>query len=181
MSRLDRFDAASGAPVDTTEDAALIAERLSAIGARFERWPTRTLPPHADDAAVLDAYADEIAALARAGYPTADVLRVSPRTPDPEALRAKFLSEHTHAEDEVRYFVEGAALFTLNAGGIVHNLRAEAGDLVCVPAGMRHWFDMGACPRFTVLRLFQNPEGWVARYTGDPIAERFPRFEPVPA
>jgi 1,2-dihydroxy-3-keto-5-methylthiopentene dioxygenase len=28
-----------------------------------------------------------------------------------------------------------------------------------------------------VLRLFENPDGWVARFTGDAIADRFPRHE----
>jgi 1,2-dihydroxy-3-keto-5-methylthiopentene dioxygenase len=40
---------------------------------------------------------------------------------------------------------------------------------------------MGAAPRFTVIRLFVNPDGWVASFTGDPIAARFPRHEPVAA
>jgi 1,2-dihydroxy-3-keto-5-methylthiopentene dioxygenase len=57
----------------------------------------------------------------------------------------------------------------------------EAGDLISVPAGIRHWFDMGPSPRFTAIRLFTSPEGWVARYTGDPIAEAYPRLEPQPA
>ena len=54
-----------------------------------------------------------------------------------------------------------------------------AGDLVRVPAGMPHWFDMGPRPRFTAIRLFTNPEGWVAHYTGSDIARRFPRHEPA--
>jgi 1,2-dihydroxy-3-keto-5-methylthiopentene dioxygenase len=55
------------------------------------------------------------------------------------------------------------------------------GDLISVPAGMKHWFDMGPRPNFTAIRLFVNPDGWVARFTGSDIAERFPRHEPVTA
>ena len=46
-----------------------------------------------------------------------------------------------------------------------------------MPAGTRHWFDMGEFPHFVAIRLFNNPEGWVANFTGDDIAGRFPRLE----
>jgi 1,2-dihydroxy-3-keto-5-methylthiopentene dioxygenase len=36
---------------------------------------------------------------------------------------------------------------------------------------------MGANPEFTAIRWFNNPEGWVGDFTGDPIAERFPLYE----
>jgi 1,2-dihydroxy-3-keto-5-methylthiopentene dioxygenase len=36
---------------------------------------------------------------------------------------------------------------------------------------------MGENPDFKCIRLFSNPEGWVAHFTGDPIAERFPKFD----
>jgi 1,2-dihydroxy-3-keto-5-methylthiopentene dioxygenase len=36
---------------------------------------------------------------------------------------------------------------------------------------------MGAAPDFKCIRLFTNPEGWVANFTGDDIASRFPNFE----
>jgi 1,2-dihydroxy-3-keto-5-methylthiopentene dioxygenase len=36
---------------------------------------------------------------------------------------------------------------------------------------------MGPQPRFKVIRLFTTPEGWVAQYTGEKIADRFPRLE----
>jgi 1,2-dihydroxy-3-keto-5-methylthiopentene dioxygenase len=91
-------------------------------------------------------------------------------------LRAKFLAEHTHDDDEVRFFVEGAGMFYLHADAHVHMVLCERNDLISVPAGMRHWFDMGADPHFTVIRLFTSPEGWVARFTGDSIATRFPAF-----
>jgi 1,2-dihydroxy-3-keto-5-methylthiopentene dioxygenase len=36
---------------------------------------------------------------------------------------------------------------------------------------------MGPTPRFTVIRLFTTPNGWVATFTGDTIAARFPAFD----
>jgi 1,2-dihydroxy-3-keto-5-methylthiopentene dioxygenase len=182
MSRLTVYadDDPSTVLIDT-QDGAAIAETLAGIGVTFARWPADApLAADADDAAVTTAYASEIARLkAAGGYQSLDVIRLAPDHPDRAALRTKFLSEHTHAEDEVRFFVEGAGLFCLREGGRVHLALCEAGDLISVPAGIRHWFDMGAAPRFTAIRLFTTPDGWVARFTGDGIADTFPRFEPA--
>lgn len=180
MSHLQIFDESDAStPLLDTDDAGLIATELSAIGVRFERWPTRNVAS-ADE--VLTAYAAEIAQLVAAdGYQSIDVMGVTPDHPDRATIRTKFLSEHTHAEDEIRFFVEGQGLFTLHEGGRVFNMLCTKGDLLSVPAGMRHWFDMGEHPHFSVIRLFLNPDGWIATFTGDDIADRFPRLEPVAA
>jgi 1,2-dihydroxy-3-keto-5-methylthiopentene dioxygenase len=166
-----------------TRDGAAIANALADIGVRFERWPLTTgLADDATDQDVLALYKLEIDRLnADGGYQAVDVVRMRPDHPQRVPLREKFLSEHRHSEDEVRYFVDGAALFCLREAGRVHLVLCEAGDLLSVPAGIRHWFDMGEHPRFTAIRLFTSPEGWVAQYTGDPIAQAFPRLEPSPA
>lgn len=176
MSNLQIF-AEDGALLTETAAPTEIAHELSNIGVRFEQWPTRDA---GDDA--LAAYAPEIARLkAEGGYQSVDMISLAPDHPDREALRGKFLSEHVHAEDEVRFFVEGEGLFTLHTHGKVFNILCTQGDLISVPAGTKHWFDMGPAPRFTALRLFINPDGWVANFTGDDIAARFPRHEPVAA
>lgn len=181
MSRLQVFaeDDAATVLVDTADGDA-IAHELGAIGVTFERWTTRDLPAGADSDAIIAAYAPEIARLkAEGGYQAVDTISLAPDHPDRDALRTKFLSEHTHAEDEVRFFVRGEGLFTLHADAKVFNVLACAGDLMRVPAGMTHWFDMGPRPDFTAIRLFINPEGWVAHFTGSDIADRFPRHEPA--
>ena len=178
MSHFQVFDEADGAmSLLETDDVETIAAELARIGVRFERWPMRVL---GDAAVILDVYAPEIERLkAEMGYRSVDVIALAPDHPDRNTLRAKFLSEHTHAEDEVRFFVDGEGLFTLHQEGRVFNILCTAGDLISVPAGMRHWFDMGPSPRFIAIRLFVNPDGWVARFTGDSIADRFPRHEPA--
>lgn len=183
MSNLQIFpEQDSSNPRLSTDDPAAIAEALADIGVRFERRPTYALPDDADQEAILRTYSPDIAELqARHGYRSFDVIRLTPDHPDLEPLRRKFLSEHSHSEDEVRFFVEGEGLFTLHAGDDVRALLCTRGDLISVPAGMRHWFDMGPRPRFTAIRLFTDPEGWVAQFTGDPIADRFPRHEPADA
>ncbi|MEB3199735.1 MAG: acireductone dioxygenase [Synechococcaceae cyanobacterium] len=172
----DDADAAEPRPIWESEDPACIAEALAERGLRYERWAAPVnLDAAADPPQILEAYAAEIAAVQASGrYPTVDAIRLTPDHPDREALRHKFLAEHTHSEDEVRFFVEGRGLFCLHIGAEVLQLLCVTGDFLRVPAGTRHWFDMGPAPRFTAIRFFDNPDGWVARFTGDPIAERFP-------
>ena len=92
-------------------------------------------------------------------------------------IRRKFLAEHTHSEDEVRFFVEGQGLFCLHIGEEVLQVLCEADDWISVPAGTKHWFDMGPKPAFCALRFFDNPDGWVAAFTGDPIASLYPLLD----
>jgi 1,2-dihydroxy-3-keto-5-methylthiopentene dioxygenase len=168
--------------VTCVQNDAEIAARLGEAGITFERWDaSRELPAGADQEAVLAAYADDVARLkSERGFTTADVVRLSPDHPQRAEFREKFLDEHTHSEDEVRFFVEGGGLFCLHIGDQVLGLHAEAGDLIAVPAGTRHWFDMGPEPYFAAIRLFTNTEGWVARFTGDSIARRFPMLDQLP-
>jgi len=181
MSQLQIFPDQGQRPLPSlaSNDGGTIAAELAARGIGFERWPTRAAPDAAaDPAMILAAYASEIAAVqARGTYPTVDAIRITPDHPDRVALRERFLAEHTHAEDEVRFFVEGRGLFCLHIGDEVLQVLCEADDWIRVPAGTRHWFDMGAAPRFTAIRFFDNPEGWVAQFSGDPIAERYPLLE----
>jgi 1,2-dihydroxy-3-keto-5-methylthiopentene dioxygenase len=160
----------------TTAEA--IAAGAAPAGIRFERWRAgKELPAGATQDAILAGYGESVAALQRAcGFVTADVIRVHPETPNHPELRKKFLAEHVHVEDEARFFVEGSGLFTIHQGGAVYCLLCEAGDLINVPAGTPHWFDMGPSPRFTCIRLFTSAEGWVARFTGSDVADRFPRL-----
>ena len=173
---LDEGDA-SRAQVHT-RDFEAIRRELGAVGIRFERWEARQpLKPGASPAEILEAYQDSVERLKKErGFKTADVLSMVPDHPDKAALRNKFLNEHTHSEDEVRFFVEGQGLFTIHKAGRVFNVLCEKGDLIGVPDGTPHWFDMGPNPRFTAIRLFTNTEGWVAHHTGSDIASRFPRF-----
>lgn len=188
-TRVTVWDTATARELESVSGDAVTAA-LAAIGVGHERWRAdRVLPEGAGQDDILAAYASDVDRLKRAnGFVAADVIRMHPAHPDRAALRAKFLDEHTHAEPEVRFFVEGGGLFVLHPdapgggpGERVYGLYATAGDLVYVPAGIKHWFDMGEHPRFCAIRLFTNPEGWVARYTGDPLAARFPRLPTAPS
>ena len=179
-STLRVYDENDGtAPLVDTTDRAEITRLLGAQGIVFEQWnASAPLTPESDQDAILAAYATDIDRLRNQyGYTTADVIRVTKETPNVPALREKFLNEHTHSEDEVRFFVEGSASFYLRTGGQVFQAICTRGDLIGVPANTTHWFDMGPSPEFAAIRMFVNPEGWVANFTGNDIASRFPKYE----
>ncbi len=180
MSRLRIFEEKDHAsPLINTSDHADIARELHKVGVRFERWKAaQPIAPGAAPEDVIAAYRDDIERLQREhGYQAVDVISLGADHPQKDTLRQKFLNEHTHAEDEVRFFVAGEGLFTLHIDDRVYEVLCTQGDLIGVPDNTRHWFDMGPSPGFVAIRLFTNPEGWVAQFTGDEIAARFPRLE----
>lgn len=163
----------------TLHEREAIVSALAPAGITLEIWnAAAALPDDPADTDILAAYAEEVERLkARGGYQSCDIVRLTPDHPQRAEMRAKFLSEHVHDDDEVRFFVEGSGLFYIRAGGTVHALECTAGDLIVLPAGTRHWFDTGERPRFTAIRLFTRPDGWVARFTGDEIARGIPLYE----
>jgi 1,2-dihydroxy-3-keto-5-methylthiopentene dioxygenase len=178
MSELRIYEE-SGKPVTTYQTFEDIRDHLERIGVKFERWEaSRVLDSHATQDEVIEAYRGSVNRLMNEyGFKSVDVISMHPEHPQREALRQKFLSEHTHDEFEVRFFVDGEALFYIRKNGRVHGVLCTRGDLISVPAQTTHWFDMGPQPSFKAIRLFITPEGWVANYTGDKIADRFPRLE----
>ncbi|MGR8930454.1 MAG: 1,2-dihydroxy-3-keto-5-methylthiopentene dioxygenase [Gammaproteobacteria bacterium] len=163
----------------TSKDFDAIAEHLKSIGVQFERWePGSEFIAEAEVQTVVDAYQTHIDRLMEQfGFKSVDVVSLAPDHPDKQALRQKFLSEHTHSDFEVRFFVEGSGLFFLHVADKVYAILCEQGDLISVPAHTKHWFDMGEKPEFKCIRLFTTEDGWIAEYTGDKIADKFPTFD----
>lgn len=180
MSRLTVYgDTAPTLSVMQTEIHHEIAAALQEYGVVFEQWDAafEILPASTTDD-ILNAYSLQIERLKQeGGYQTADVINMMPSHPDKAALRQKFLAEHQHSEDEVRFFVRGTGMFYLHLGDKVLAVQCCKNDLISVPANAKHWFDMGDAPNFTCVRLFTNPDGWVANYTGATLADGFPKFE----
>ena len=163
----------------TITDTAAVTAFLAARGIDYERWtPNDTVAADAPADAILSAYAAEIEALkARGGYQTADVIDVKPGTPNLDAMLAKFSREHWHDEDEVRFIVEGRGLFHVHPQGEdIFAIEVEAGDLIRVPRGTHHWFDLCADRRIRAIRLFQDTSGWTPHYTETGVDKQ---FEPV--
>ncbi len=150
-----------------------IKDFLNKRGVIFEQWEASV--PFNDDAdtdTILNAYAHKLKPYMNAnGYQTADVINVTPNTPNLEMLRNKFLTEHIHTEDEVRFFVDGEGMFWFNLGGEedVFCVTCEAGDLISVPANTKHWFDLGPKNFVKAIRVFIDQSGWVPHYTNSGI------------
>ena len=155
-----------------------VQEYLAGIGIEYERWEPGVVPADASPEQILDAYSEQIAELkARGGYVTADVIEVKPETPGLEAMLAKFNIEHWHDEDEVRYIIAGRGLFHIHPEqGPVVAIEVEAGDLIRVPRGTLHWFDLCGDRRIRAIRLFQDASGWTPHYTHSAVDSK---FEPV--
>lgn len=181
MSQLRIYDEVHpDAELSLHRDHATIARELDKVGIRFEQWEaSQPIAPGANQDEVIAAYKTDIDRLMdETGYQAVDVISLTPDHPERDVLRQKFLNEHTHCEDEVRFFVAGAGQFTLHIGNKIYDVLCESGDLIGVPDGTRHWFDMSESPYFVAIRFFTNKEGWIANFTGDSIAERFPRMQP---
>ncbi|MBB1088930.1 acireductone dioxygenase [Lysobacter sp. SG-8] len=180
MSRLRIFDDGTpDAPRLSTDDHAAMARELATIGVAFEQWEASApVRPGDTPEAIMEAYRADIDRLvAERGFRSVDVVSIAPDNPQREAMRGKFLDEHFHKEDEVRFFVAGSGLFSLHVDGKVYEVLCEAGDLIAVPDSTTHWFDMGPEPSFIAIRFFTEPDGWVGHFTGTDIAQRFPRYE----
>jgi 1,2-dihydroxy-3-keto-5-methylthiopentene dioxygenase len=174
-----------GTTLRRTDDAADIRTVLAPYGINLEQWQaSHQLSPLAGEEEVLTAYRADVDRICQTGgYRLVDVVRMQPDDTDPEwpakadTARQKFLNEHIHDEDEVRYFVDGKGCFYLHLDDRVYAVICEAGDLLSVPKGTRHWFDMGTRPQFCAIRFFEEPDGWVGNFTGDPIASRIPYLD----
>ncbi len=165
MAILTLLDPLSREIKDPKEIKSFMNER----GIIFEQWESN-IPLNDSDSqeTILKAFDHELGPyMKKHGYVNADVINVHKGTPNIEAIRAKFLSEHTHAEDEVRFFVDGEGyfFFHLEKSKEVFKLLCEKGDFISVPKGYTHWFDLAPKYHVKAIRVFQTPEGWVANYT----------------
>ena len=179
MTHLKKYQADSADVMLDTSDVAQIKDELAAIDIQFEQWSlAEPITNRMDESAVFRAYESDIQRICQqGGYQSYDCVHMQPDHPQRVAFREKFLDEHTHAEDEVRFFVKGSGLFYLHVAGVVYGVTMVEGDFIRIPSGVVHWFDMGEKPLFTALRFFTNPDGWVAQFTGADTAKRFPLYE----
>ena len=160
----------------TITEQSAVTVFLAERGIEYEEWtPESEVAANAPADAILAAFSRQIEALkASGGYVTADVIDVKPDTPNLDAMLAKFSVEHWHDEDEVRFIIEGRGLFHVNPGdGPVFVIEVGAGDLLRVPRGTRHWFDLCTDRRIRAIRLFQDPSGWTPHYTSSGVDRNF--------
>lgn len=171
-----------------TDDGDTVADELKQHGVRFERWPVvEDLPAKPTSEEVLAAYRPYVdRVVENEGYVLVDALHMTPEDTDEWRAKAaearqKFLNEHTHDDDEDRFFARGAGVFYLHVGGRVYAVLCEAGDLLSVPANTTHWFDMGTRPDYVAIRFFHDEDGWVGNFTGARLADEFADFDTLNA
>ncbi|MEN9700233.1 MAG: hypothetical protein RLZZ301_1431 [Bacteroidota bacterium] len=161
-------------------DPAEIRRYLNARGVFFDQWHCAVqFSDQATQEEILAAYQRDLGPfMEKGGYQTADVISIHAQTENYEAIRAKFLAEHTHSEDEIRFFVDGQGLFWFHLDGHeIFNLLCERGDLISVPAGTKHWFDAGEIPFVKAIRIFIDASGWIPTYTASGIENQFSDFK----
>jgi len=151
-----------------------IREFLSKYGITYERWGVERLPERLkeeynlteeEQKAIIGAYKEELEKLKKEkGYVTEDIVVLSDRTPNLEKLLDMFKKEHHHIDDEVRFVVDGSGIFPIKIEGEIVDVYVEAGDLIVVPAGTRHWFELDENRRIKCIRVFKTPAGWEAIY-----------------
>ena len=167
--RIPEEDRTLTEPVDVTS-------YLAGCGITYERWrPEHPIGADAPAEEILRTYAKEIDKLKReGGYVTADVIDVKATTPGLDAMLARFSREHWHDEDEVRFIIQGHGLFHIHPRhGPVVATEVEAGDLLRVPRGTWHWFDLCSDRQIRAIRLFQDPTGWTPHYTDSGVDQSF--------
>ena len=164
-----------------TRNVEEIRHFFEARGIFFDQWTCDVMfEDSATQEEILKAYEkDLVPFMKHGGYQTADVISIHSTTENYEAIRTKFLAEHIHTEDEIRFFVDGKGLFWFNLEGEpIFNLLCEKGDLISVPEGTKHWFDAGETNPFVkAIRIFIDMSGWVPHYTNSQIEKSFTDFK----
>jgi 1,2-dihydroxy-3-keto-5-methylthiopentene dioxygenase len=149
---------------------------LKSINIDYEIWRSeKPLSPDATSEEILEAYSSELEKLkVEGGYVTADVININPDTPNLDTMLNKFNKEHAHDEDEVRFCIEGSGVFHIHPeNGPITAIEVGSGDLIRVPRGTHHWFDLCSTRRIKCIRLFQEMAGWTPLYTGTSAEEGY--------
>lgn len=154
-----------------------IRQFMNDRGVFFDQWKCDVIfDDTANQEEILKAYEKDLKPfMNKGGYKTADVISINKLTENYDAIRSKFLAEHTHSEDEIRFFVDGRGKFWFHLeNGEIFNLLCEKGDLISVPVGTKHWFDAGVSNPFVkAIRIFTDTSGWTPEYTGSSIEEKY--------
>ena len=156
----------------TITDFNTIKKILKEYNVDYSRWVASAhLSNDADQETILKAYAHELNPFMKEnGYATADVINVHPQTPNLKEIREKFMKEHTHSENEIRFFVDGKGKFWFNLDdGQIICLTCERGDFISVPKNYKHWFDLAPDYFVKAIRIFSNTDGWTPVYTNSGI------------
>jgi 1,2-dihydroxy-3-keto-5-methylthiopentene dioxygenase len=154
-----------------------IVSTLVEVAVRCAQWPTVAVADLSAET-ILVAYQAQIEQLTdETGLTTVDVLSSVAEPAGHAELRASLLQERHHAGDCVYLCVAGRGLLAMHIGEQVFELLAGKGDLLVLPAGIKHWLDLGEQAGFVAIRLFASAAAARPSVTGDAISERFARLD----
>lgn len=140
--------------LDTT-DGPITPDQLEANGVlyRFIRTDPQAYRAPVDEVKSARGYVDE------------DIIELTPTTPNLDAICAKFVDEHHHDDDEVRFVLEGEGIFDIRSlDDRWMRVLVEQGDLIAVPAGRHHRFLLTDQKQIRCVRLFKDKTGWTPHY-----------------
>lgn len=169
-------------PYKVSEDISDFSEDLLEVGVRIEQWNTISHHPSAPlrEEDIFKIYSNEIARIkGEYGYHQADYSTMKPDDAFAISVRGRYLSEHIHEEDEVRFFLSGRVLIYLHINQKIHILECCKGDFVLIPVGVKHWMDIGPSPDFSVIRWFNTKKAFINQFTQGLVAEATPRWETI--
>ncbi|MCC6546697.1 acireductone dioxygenase [Candidatus Sumerlaeota bacterium] len=167
---------------EVISDINRIAAEMAPLGIKLHRWEISCDPAvkeligrqtltDAEKAIILSAhdhYFNELAK--RDGYQTRDLIVIHEQVPNIDAMLAKFDKCHTHAEDEVRFIIDGEGVFGfVRPDGSQVEMLIEPGEYINVPVGTEHWFHLTPKKRIKAIRYFTSTAGWTPEYTGTSI------------
>ena len=156
-----------------------IETELAKIGIGFDTWQAaQKLDKESSKEDIQALFANEIKqVLEENKFSNFDIVSVKPDLEGIDKLKEKFIPEHTHDDNEVRFFIDGSGLFCVNHNDSIYQILCQKGDYISVPADTKHWFDMGSAADFKCIRFFENESGWVAKYTGSNISTQYPLMD----
>ncbi|MQA55786.1 acireductone dioxygenase [Pseudomonas piscis] len=154
-----------------------IAATLAEQGIAIERWPHATrIEPGASQEQVLGAFQAQLDPLmSQRGHASLEVLSRKGSYAD---IDGSLPEEQRLDDDAALLLLAGRGLLYLHIDDYVYGLVCERHELVSLPAGTAHWFDMGEQPDLVAIRLFGGKTATqAAKITGDAIASVFPRLD----
>jgi 1,2-dihydroxy-3-keto-5-methylthiopentene dioxygenase len=157
------------------EGTEAVSQFLQSQEVIYEHWGVDRLDDHLRDnysltdeekQQIIEAFRPEIDDISkRRGYITADIVVLSDKTPNLDALLEKFKGEHHHTDDECRFCVDGHGIFAIKGKDDRYfDVELEPGDLISVPSYYRHYFTLMDDRKIKAIRLFVTPAGWEAIY-----------------
>jgi 1,2-dihydroxy-3-keto-5-methylthiopentene dioxygenase len=102
------------------------------------------------------------------GYVTMDQVKMWADMPNFQALCDKFVGEHLHTDDEVRFVLDGSGVFEIRSlDDRWMKVLVEPQDFISVPANRFHRFYLTDEKKIQCVRLFKDQSGWTPMYRKD--------------